>query len=368
MTLSLWAVFAAGVLTSLSPCVLPLAPIIVGGLVHGGEASRAARIRATLAFALGFGVVFVLLGLGVSALVGSVRPLRPVLLSLSAVALALFGLRMMGLLDRVPGLGWMQRGVGLAQPRRPLPGSLRAVAFGAVFGFTWTPCAGPILGGVLTYVAAGDTSAVSGGLLLASYALGVATPLLFVAVAADYATPYVRRLAAHGPRVEAASGAALLALAVALLVQIPASARALRFHEVNGRPAEVEVASLEKGGSEKLVFFHSEHCPACRAMEAYLPALERACASAGWTLVRIDVEQPANGSLLERFAVRAVPTTSLLDAHGREIRRLVGYQEPDVLREVLEREVQLACAEAVAGAPLGGEGSDAATCDVDRMC
>ncbi|HWP67010.1 MAG TPA: cytochrome c biogenesis protein CcdA [Candidatus Limnocylindria bacterium] len=367
-TLSLSAIFAAGVLTTLSPCVLPLAPVIVGGLVNTAEASKGARVRATFAFALGFGVVFVLLGLGVSVLVGLVRPLRPVLLALSAAALALFGLRMMHLLDGLPGFGWMQRSVGVSQPRGHLPGGLRALTFGAVFGLTWTPCAGPMLGGVLTYVAAGDAAPASGALMLASYALGVGTPLLLVAGAAEYVTPRLGRLAAHGPRFEFASGLALLSLSVALLVQIPAGTWAPAFGEARTRSSETGAASLDDRGVQKLVFFHSEHCPACRAMEAYLPELERACASASWTLVRVDVEEPANAPLLDRLGVRAVPTTALLDEQGSEVERLVGYQVRARLEELLEHGTRLACAEPVAADRPDHDGASATTCDLDRMC
>src|SRR5215831_6181139 len=100
MITSYLGIFAAGVVTVFSPCVLPLAPILVGGLVAGDRTSPWARLRATLWFGLGFAVVFTLLGLGVSLLVNVVRPLRSVLLTGAAMMIALYGVKMMGLLDR----------------------------------------------------------------------------------------------------------------------------------------------------------------------------------------------------------------------------------------------------------------------------
>lgn len=364
--ISFAAVFTAGLLTVLSPCVLPLAPIIVGGLVAADGASRWTRLRATLWFALGFAVVFVLLGLGVSALVTVVRPLRPVFLAVGAVTLVLYGLKMMGLMDTSRRFGWMDRSVGASAvvPRRS--GSLQAMLLGVIFGLTWTPCAGPILGGVLTYVAAREGDLVPGAFMLLAYAAGVATPLVLVAAASEYVTPTFRRLGAHLGTIDRASGVALVALGVLVLLQIRSGADIAQRPGAAALETRAAVESSESFGVERLLFFHSEHCPSCRAMEAYLPALERACRSDRWTLSKIDVDRAENVRMLEQFNVRAVPTVSLLDEHGHEIVNLLGYQSEARLREALEHDVQVACAGVEP--PSEPQAIEEPACNVGKVC
>jgi len=219
VAVSFAAVFTAGLLTVLSPCVLPLAPILVAGLVGADRASRWARLRATSWFVLGFSVVFVLLGLGVPVIVDAVGPLRPVLLALSAAILVLYGLRMMRVLHAGPRLAWMDRSLAVTPSRTRWPGGLQGLVLGAIFGLTWTPCAGPILGGVLTYVAAGEGAAVPGALMLLAYAAGIAVPLLLVAAASEHVTPLLRALGAHARKLESASGVGLVGLGVLVLGQ-----------------------------------------------------------------------------------------------------------------------------------------------------
>jgi thioredoxin-like negative regulator of GroEL len=97
-----------------------------------------------------------------------------------------------------------------------------------------------------------------------------------------------------------------------------------------------------------------------------LPALERACGSDRWTLTRVDVDRSENAEEVERFHVRAVPTTSLVDEHGHETLRLVGYQTEARLRDALEREVQIACAEP--RSPSAAPVEQAPTCEVGGTC
>ncbi len=101
-------------------------------------------------------------------------------------------------------------------------------------------------------------------------------------------------------------------------------------------------------------------------MEALLPAIRRACASDRWTLTRIDVDRRDNAATVARFGVRAVPTTSVVDADGRETLRLVGFQPATRLREALERQLDVPCAddEATPDAPV----ETMPTCEVGKAC
>jgi len=186
-------------LSFLSPCVLPLVPTYLFYL--GGERGR--PLFNALFFVLGFGLVFLLLGLPFTLLGGVLFEYRQILTQIGGVALILFGLYMLGLRPR-----W---GVGLryeGDTSRPLG----AFFLGAVLGISWTPCIGPILGGILTL------TAVGGGVgLLLAYILGLSAPFLLVAAFADRLKGYLRRAARLSHAVEVVAGVVLVLVGVLLV-------------------------------------------------------------------------------------------------------------------------------------------------------
>jgi cytochrome c-type biogenesis protein len=220
--------FAAGVLSFLSPCVLPLVPTyaaIVGGVglgelaasgkAAGGTAERARARRAVLIngvlFVAGFGIVFVALGVGASVLGGALAEHRVWIGRAGGVVLALLGLHLLGVLK----LPWADRAARLNVANRPA-GRVGAFLVGVAFGAGWTPCVGPALAGILTLSAA--TASVWQGVgLLSAYALGLAVPFLLAAVALDRFVAGSRRLGPWLPRLQRASGVLVLLIAVLLL-------------------------------------------------------------------------------------------------------------------------------------------------------
>ncbi|RTH07165.1 cytochrome C biogenesis protein CcmH [Thermus scotoductus] len=199
MSVSLVAAFLAGVLSFLSPCVLPLVPTYLFYL--GGERGR--PLFNALFFVLGFGVIFFLLGLPFTLLGGLLFEHRQTLARVGGVVLILFGLYMLGLRPR-----W---GVNLryeGETGRPLG----ALLLGATLGLGWTPCIGPILGAILTL------TAVGGGVeLLLAYILGLAVPFLLVAPFADRLKGWLRRARRLSHYVELLAGVVLLVVGVLLV-------------------------------------------------------------------------------------------------------------------------------------------------------
>jgi cytochrome c-type biogenesis protein len=199
MTVSLTAAFLAGVLSFLSPCVLPLVPTYLFYL--GGERGR--PLFNALFFILGFGVVFFLLGLPFTLLGGLLFEHRQTLARVGGAVLILFGLYMLGLRPR-----W---GVNLryeGETGRPLG----AFLLGATLALGWTPCIGPILGAILTL------TAVGGGVgLLLAYILGLAVPFLLVALFADRLKGWLRRAGRLSHYVELFAGVVLILVGVLLL-------------------------------------------------------------------------------------------------------------------------------------------------------
>lgn len=177
--------FAAGVVSFLSPCVLPVVPsyvAFVSGLTleelqEGtiGEVRRRAILNSVL-FMVGFGAVFMTMALAVTAVGAAISAALPWINRVGGALMIAFGLLLIGVL-RLPALA---RDLRPRLASRPA-GALGSLLVGVAFGAGWTPCIGPVLGAVLLYASL-ETTMVHGTLLLATYAVGLGVP--FVAAAA----------------------------------------------------------------------------------------------------------------------------------------------------------------------------------------
>jgi cytochrome c-type biogenesis protein len=181
------AAFGAGVVSFLSPCVLPLVPgylSIVTGLdfpeLESGVVTYRRRIVFTTAlFVAGFGVVFIMLGLTASSLGVLLRDHQATLTRISGALMLAMALFLLGsLFLRAPWLYQEKR----FHPQLHGFGSAAPVVAGAAFGFGWTPCIGPILGSILG-IAADTHRMLAGVTLLAAYSLGLGLPFLLTGLA-----------------------------------------------------------------------------------------------------------------------------------------------------------------------------------------
>jgi cytochrome c-type biogenesis protein len=207
--------FAAGFLSFLSPCVLPLVPSYLGFLSGMTlEEMSGRRYRAAghaLLFVAGFSAVFIGLGAGATALGASLRYHKLLLARAGGVLIIGFGLYTLGVLR----VGWLDRERRVSLDRKPV-GYFGSVVVGMVFAAGWTPCIGPVLGGILTL--AGSSGQVSHGmLLLAAYSAGLAVPFLVAAAALDTFRNWFERFRGWMPWVQRASGVLLVAVGVLLL-------------------------------------------------------------------------------------------------------------------------------------------------------
>jgi cytochrome c-type biogenesis protein len=176
--------FAAGIISFLSPCVLPLVPgyvsYIAGGsledLTENPSASRRMRaIYLSLFFVLGFSLVFIVLGASASAVGEFLLSNKRLFENIAGAVIIVFGLYLMGLL-KIPFMSREMRFVSRAAGGHPASAAL----LGTAFAFGWTPCIGPVLGGILTMSA--NTNEVGAGMvLLAFYSLGLGLPFLLAA-------------------------------------------------------------------------------------------------------------------------------------------------------------------------------------------
>lgn len=210
------AAFGAGVLSFLSPCVLPLVPpylCFLGGLsmeqlqggVAGEEAAALRRrtVLASLMFVLGFGTVFVSLGATASAVGRLLAEWSLVLAQVAGVIIIVLGLHFLGVFK----IAFLNRDIRF-QPEKPA-GLLGAYLIGLAFAFGWTPCVGPVLAGVL-FVAGTEETMLRGALLLATYAAGLGLPFVLSALLLDRAVAGLRRMRRWIPTVERATGVLLV--------------------------------------------------------------------------------------------------------------------------------------------------------------
>jgi cytochrome c-type biogenesis protein len=260
MDLTIGLALGAGLLSFLSPCVLPLVPAYLGQLsavaVLGraeGTPSRWLAVRHALAYVVGFGAVFTILGITATYAAGPLFDYLPILRQLGGILLIALGLNLAGVL-RVPALERTFRpleagaaaslatatGTVALVPPGPAggPGAearfadrlggrivsarggwLTSLGMGAIFAIGWTPCIGVILGGIL-FLATQSGSTAQAALLLLAYTVGLGIPFLAIATAYDRAPSLLAPLLRRGRLVSAIGGALVVAIGFALLFDL----------------------------------------------------------------------------------------------------------------------------------------------------
>ncbi len=219
LTVTWSAAFAAGLLSFFSPCVLPLVPayftFITGlsleELNAGGAAVRKQVILATIAYVLGFSVVFVLLGAAVSSLGGFLNDTKEWLRIGGGLLVIFFGLNFLGLL-RIPGLQFDRRLKVRGKPLHLFGVFLVGMAFGA----GWSPCIGPMLGSILVLASNQETVARGMG-LLGVYSAGLALPFMVISVFIHTMLGFLKKARQVLPYVNKVAGVMLVAVGVLLL-------------------------------------------------------------------------------------------------------------------------------------------------------
>ena len=237
--------FAGGLVSFVSPCVLPLVPIYLGHLSgvsfqDGKIQSKATTFLHSVGFVIGFSVVFVILGATVGLLGGTAGGQQELIARFAGVLLIAFGLYMAGffklpvlrtalapatgVLDRVYyRQRGMQVGGGPVGGHQSRPSYWRSTAVGSAFAVGWTPCITPVLGAILTlaYSTAGSTggawsAAGQSAILLSFYAAGLSIPFLFAGAALGSVTPMFKRVYRYLPAITVGSG--ILMVGVGILV------------------------------------------------------------------------------------------------------------------------------------------------------
>jgi cytochrome c-type biogenesis protein len=242
---------AAGLLSFLSPCVLPLVPaylgqltaVAVAGSVDGSPPSRWLAFRHALAYVAGFGLVFTLLGITATFASAGLAPVMPVLRQVGGVILIVLGLNLAGVL-RIPRLAqtWRPLDAGASASVAGATGTmslapaggggfgdrlggrivssrggwLASFGLGAIFAVGWTPCIGVMLGGILM-IASSSATVAQGAILLIAYTIGLGLPFLAIALVYDRAPALLRPLVRHGRAVSIVGGGLVVLIGLAML-------------------------------------------------------------------------------------------------------------------------------------------------------
>ena len=213
LDVSYGAAFVAGLISFISPCVLPIVPPYLAWLAgisfeelkdSTDAASRRRIVIAAFAFVLGFSTVFVALGATASTIGRAIAQYFDVLSIVAGVVILIMGLHFLGVFR----IGLLFREARVQVQKKPA-GPLGAYVMGLAFAFGWTPCVGPVLAAIL-FVAGSEGSAVRGAGLLAAYSFGIGIPFLLAAFFAGAFLKFAGRFRQHMGTVEKVMGGLLV--------------------------------------------------------------------------------------------------------------------------------------------------------------
>jgi cytochrome c-type biogenesis protein len=226
--------FSAGLLSFLSPCVLPLVPAyityITGSAVAelGTGKARLHSIYKSLGFVLGFSLVFIAMGASITSIGKLFAGNMQVFRKIGGALMVLFGIHMTGII-KIKALYYEKRLV----PFEKLHKNISSVFIGMAFAAGWTPCVGPILASILIY--AGSLETISMGImLLAAYSLGLGVPFVLTAYAIGSFSKYFSKISRHLNTVSIVSGVLLIAMGVLIFTnKIANLSRYFDFFNIN---------------------------------------------------------------------------------------------------------------------------------------
>jgi cytochrome c-type biogenesis protein len=205
----------AGILSFLSPCILPLVPVYIANIAGASAlapalAERRRIVLHTISFVVGFSLVFIALGASLG-LLGAMAPLG-LLYKIAGALLIVFGIFLV-VSAKVPWLNYEKR---LNFTGAKGTGYWRSLLIGAIFSLGWTPCVGPILGSILTLAASSQT-AWQGVYLLLAYCLGLGLPFIAVSLALGAASRFIRWLSRHAFVTSIVAAVLLISIGVLML-------------------------------------------------------------------------------------------------------------------------------------------------------
>lgn len=378
--------FLAGILSFLSPCVLPLVPGYIS-LISGvsvdrlkeGVNSRSAVIRNSLAFNAGISIIFVALGT-TAGLVGAAVLNNPWVRIIGGLVIIAFGLQLIGLLK----IGALYKDTRFFSEEKPR-GMLGSLTLGFAFAAGWTPCIGPILGGIIGLAA--TSGGWKSGLILSSfYSAGLALPFLFTGLGINKFLSFYSSFRKHLHKVEVVSGVVLIMIGLLVMsnrvtvlnsawlasvlpnlesrLKIDDGVKPPTANNANTKPApDVQFAKLD-GGSLRLtelrgrvvvLNFWATWCIPCRSEIPALSAMQKTMEGEGLTVVGVSYDdtreliQEFQKDLKQDYTVvlggkdvgsqlpaSPLPTTYIIDRQGQIREKFIGERSQATFEAVIK--------------------------------
>jgi cytochrome c-type biogenesis protein len=378
--------FLAGILSFLSPCVLPLVPGYIS-LISGvsvdrlkeGVNSRSAVIVNSLAFNAGISIIFVALGT-TAGLVGAAVLNNPWVRIIGGLVIIAFGLQLIGLLK----IGALYKDTRFFSEEKPR-GMLGSLTLGFAFAAGWTPCIGPILGGIIGLAA--TSGGWQSGLILSSfYSAGLALPFLFTGLGINKFLSFYSSFRKHLHKVEVVSGVVLIMIGLLVMtnrvtflnsswlasvlpnlesrLKIDDGAKPATAANANSKPApDVQFAKLD-GGSLRLtelrgrvvvLNFWATWCIPCRSEIPALSAMQKTMEGEGLTVVGVSYDdtpeliQEFQKDLKQDYTVvlggkevgsqlpaSPLPTTYIIDRQGQIREKFIGERSQATFEAVIK--------------------------------
>lgn len=371
--------FAAGILSFLSPCVLPLVPGYIS-LISGvsidrlkeGASSKRAVILNSLAFNAGLSVIFLILGT-TAGLVGAAITSNPWVRIIGGLVIIAFGLQLIGLLK----IGALYKDTRFFSDEKPR-GVIGSAALGMAFAAGWTPCIGPILGGIIG-LAATSGGWRSGLVLSAFYSAGLAVPFLLTGLGINKFLGFYKNFRKHLHKVEVVSGIVLIVVGLLVMtgqstllassrfmawipnlegilkIKEPAPPPVAKTNTTYDPAPDVEFQTLagksfrlnELKGQVVLLNFWATYCIPCREEIPALNSLQHDLAGKGLKVVGASLDDSVEGvnsyqkevakfeyevliggsDAKVKFEQSVLPTTYLIDRDGRIRQKIIGARD-----------------------------------------
>src|SRR5438874_8884428 len=346
---NIFIAFAGGLLSFLSPCVLPLVPgyislmsgISIDHLKNVGSGARRAVIFNSLAFNAGLSVIFLALG-GTAGLVGAAIISNAWVRIIGGLVIIVFGLHLIGLLK----IKYLYKDTRQFSDKKPL-GMLGSLALGIAFAAGWTPCIGPILGGIIGLAA--TSGGWKGGLLLSAfYSAGLAVPFLLTGLGINQFLGFYGKFRRHLHKVEVASGIVLILIGVLIMsnrltvlasswlakvlpnpeshLQLKEDSSAKPTTTASNFPAAPDVQFTKLDGSLMrlkdlhgrvvLLNFWATWCIPCRSEIPSLSAMQKDLDSRGLSVIGVSYDDTAD--LVRKFQ-KDLPQSYQIVLGGREV-------------------------------------------------
>ncbi|MBN1114582.1 MAG: hypothetical protein JXA66_04520, partial [Oligoflexia bacterium] len=264
-------IYFSGILSFLSPCILPVIPVYFATILGNIEQKSRYRVfTAGLFFCIGFTVIFTILGMGAAATGDLIQGNRAIINLVAGIILIILGLHFLRIII-IPVME-SSYNIDAAKFRTPFP-VLNALIMGIIFGLTWSPCIGPVLGGILTYIASQETGVAGGGIRLMVFGAGISTPLLLFALFTDKITKFIKNNRPFITMLNRLLGLVLVVFAVYLLKDVPAKPQTGNPSPDNANTASHQI--LKPGKLPLLVAVHSTECSICTEMLPVIRKLQK---------------------------------------------------------------------------------------------